>query len=121
MITVSVDSPEATARLRAELGLEFTMLCDPERALLRAWSLLNPRERGGIAFPATFVLGRGGAIVFRSLDRLTTRVDPGPVLEFLARWVDDPGLRDENDARALQRPGAKDASLALVRKWFGRR
>ena len=121
IVAISVDSAAVTRTLQRELELDFALLCDTERELITAWSLLNRVERGGIAFPAVFVLDPDGAIVFRSLDRLVTRVNPEPVLAFIDQWTADPTRRGETAERVVQRPGIKDATLAYVRKWFGDR
>ena len=121
VIGLSVDSPESSRKLAADLELDYRLLCDTERVVLSAWSLLNSKERGGIAFPATFVIEAGGNIVFRSLDRLMSRVNPEPLLTFLEAWQRDPAHRSENQELALQTPGLRDTVTAYYRKWFGRR
>jgi peroxiredoxin len=51
LAAVSLDSPEALGRLREDCGLGFELLSDARRETVRAWDLLNARERDGIAFP----------------------------------------------------------------------
>lgn len=80
---LSVDSPHRSAALHKKLDLPFELVCDPERKVVEAWQLLNPKEGGGIAYPAVYVIGADRKVQFRSLDRKASRVMPGPVLEFL--------------------------------------
>ena len=61
----------------------FPLLCDPERKVIAEWRLLNSRERGGVAYPALFVLDPGLRVRYRSLDDTAARVQTGGVLEFL--------------------------------------
>ena len=69
--------------MRVELRLPFPVLCDPERAVVTAWGLLNAREKGGIAYPAVFVLDRNLVVRYRSLDGTAARVNAEAVLSFL--------------------------------------
>jgi peroxiredoxin len=80
---VSVDTPEQLAKLRGRLDLPFVLLSDRERAVVTEWGLLNRRERGGIAFPATWVIDRELFVRYRALERKARRVDLEPVLRFL--------------------------------------
>ena len=58
LAAVSVDTPERSAALAEQLGLPFSLLCDPAREAVRAFGVLNEKEKGGIAYPSTFVLDR---------------------------------------------------------------
>ena len=51
--------------------------------MVEAWGVFNRKEKGGIAYPATFVLDRDRTVRFRSLDRTAARVDLGGLLAFL--------------------------------------
>lgn len=83
VVALSVDSPERSEALRAQLGLPFPILCDPARTVVRAWDLYNPKEMGGIAIPAVFVIGPDRRVRFRSIDRTARRVSTAGVLQFL--------------------------------------
>lgn len=83
LVALSVDPPERSAALRASLGLQFPLLCDPGREVVEGWGLLNPYEHGGIAYPAVFVLDAARVVRYRSLDRLASRVSSGELLAFL--------------------------------------
>lgn len=60
---VSTESAEISAELRTKLGLEYPVLVDPRGQTARAWGVLD--EKTGLAKLSTFVIRRGGAIVFR--------------------------------------------------------
>jgi len=80
---LSVDAPETSKALKAELGLPFRLLCDTQRRVVEAYGLYNRREKGGIAYPATFVLGPERIVRFHSLDRTITRVNLAALFAFL--------------------------------------
>lgn len=81
---MSVDEPVRSRALRAQLELPFELLSDASREVVQAYGLLNREEKGGIAYPATFVLDRDRTVRFRSLDRTAARVDPAALFAFLA-------------------------------------
>jgi peroxiredoxin len=49
-------------------------LCDTERRLIREWDIYNPREKGGIAKPALFVIDRDRIVRYTSVDAIASRV-----------------------------------------------
>ena len=83
LAAVSVDPPRTTAVLQAELYIPFDLLCDTDRSVIRAWDLLNERERGGIPVPAVLAVGRGRRVLARSLDTMTHQVRPQDFLAAL--------------------------------------
>jgi peroxiredoxin len=83
LAAVSVDTPDRSRALAEQLDLPFPLLCDPSRDTARAFGLLNAAEKGGIAFPSTFVLDRDRVVRFRSLDRTAQRVDLDALFTFL--------------------------------------
>lgn len=83
MVALSVDGPAESQALRTQLRLEFPILCDTQRSVVRAWDLYNARERGGIAVPAVFVIERDRRITYRSIDATAARVRTDGVLEYL--------------------------------------
>jgi peroxiredoxin len=98
---LSVDSPERSAALRAQLGLPFPILADTARRVVREWDLYNPKEMGGIAVPAVFVIGRDRHVRYRSIDSTRERVSTAGVIGFLrggegasGRTAVRPGLRE---------------------------
>jgi peroxiredoxin len=80
---LSVDTAPRSRALAEQLRLTFPLLCDPGREVVAAWGLFNRREKGGIAYPATFVLDRDRTVRFRSLDRTVTRVELQGLFAFL--------------------------------------
>jgi peroxiredoxin len=98
---LSVDSAERSAVLREELRLPFPILGDTRRRVVREWDLYNPKEMGGIAVPAVFVIDPDRQVRFRSIDSTARRVSAAGALGFLRgaeqapmRSVVRPGLRD---------------------------
>ena len=71
---LSVDSAERSAALRDQLTLPFPILGDVTRAVVQAWDLYNPREMGGIAVPAVFVIDPDLRVRWRSVDSTRKRV-----------------------------------------------
>ncbi len=63
----STDTPEVASRMRASLELPFPVLCDPDRALLSDWDLVNA-HRMRTAHPATLLIDASRAVRFVSID-----------------------------------------------------
>ena len=74
LAAISVDDAARAEPVRAELGIEFPLLCDTRREVVKAYGLLNERENGGIAFPAAFVIDRNRVVRFRALEEVASRV-----------------------------------------------
>jgi peroxiredoxin len=106
LVALSVDPPETSRALAAQLGLPFPLLSDTRRQVLEAYGVLNRREKGGIAYPATFALSRERVVRFRSLDRTVTRVDLGALVAFLHGGLDR--ALAETPRRSRVRPTAHD-------------
>jgi hypothetical protein len=51
-----VDAPEKSEAVRQQLRLPFPILSDRERRVVQEWDIYNPKEKGGIARPAVFIL-----------------------------------------------------------------
>jgi peroxiredoxin len=109
VVALSVDAPSRSEALRAELDLAFPLLCDPSRAVVRAWDLYNPREMGGIAVPAVFVIGPDMRVRYRSIDATRDRVATDDVLRFLRGEA-----RAESIGRERVRAGLRDFARALA-------
>ncbi len=75
LVAISVDDAERGESVRQELGIKFPLLCDTRREVVKAYGLLNSGEKGGIAFPAAFVIDRERVIRFRALEEVASRVD----------------------------------------------
>lgn len=80
---LAVDGPERSEALRQKYQLLFPILSDTRREVVRAWDLLNREEKGGIAWPAVFVLAPGRRVLFASRDGEVTRVRAKDMLRFL--------------------------------------
>jgi peroxiredoxin len=83
VVAVSVDAPDKSEALRHGLGLPFPILCDTQRHVIREWDIYNPRERGGIAKPAVFVVERDRSVGFASVDGVATRVPAPEIVRIL--------------------------------------
>lgn len=88
LAAISVDAPERSAALVEQLRLPFPLLCDTAREVVRALGVFNEKEKGGIAYPSTFVLDRDRAVQFRSLDRTASRVELNGLFDFLRGGLD---------------------------------
>lgn len=82
-MAVSVDAPEKSEAMRQELSLPFPILCDTERRLMKDWDIYNPRERGGIAKPAVFVIEPNRIVRYAAVDTVATRVPASEILHVL--------------------------------------
>ena len=88
LAAVSVDEPTRARALAADLKLAFPLLCDTERKVVKEFGVFNEKEKGGIAYPATFVLDRDRTVRFRSLDRMRSRVDLDELFRFLRSGIE---------------------------------
>lgn len=69
--------------MRRELRLPYTILCDTDRRIVKEWDIYNPREKGGIAKPAVFVLDRDRIVRYASVDGIATRVPASEIVRLL--------------------------------------
>jgi peroxiredoxin len=111
LVAVSVDTPDRSRALAAQLDLPFPLLCDPSRDTVRAYDLLNAAEKGGIAFPSTFVLDRDRVVQFRSLDRTAQRVDLDALFTFLRGGIASNVAGEPARKRIM--PGLREFGRAL--------
>jgi peroxiredoxin len=84
LIAVSVDAPEKSEAVRRELQLPFVILSDAQRRVVRKWDIYNPREKGGIAKPAVFILAPDRIVRFASVDTVASRVPAAEILHRLS-------------------------------------
>jgi len=80
LVAISVDDAARAEPVRQELGIKFPLLCDTRREVVKAYGLLNTRENGGIAFPASFVIDRERVVRFRALEEVASRVSVDQLL-----------------------------------------
>jgi len=84
LLALSVDPPREAKRMVDRLNLEFPVLCDTQREIIKAYGLVH--ERGGldgsdIPIPAQVLIGQDGTILSRFASvRTQDRLDPGQVL-----------------------------------------
>ena len=83
MVAVSVDLPERSEALRRELRLPFPLLCDTTRQVVQRWNPYDPREKGGIAKPAVFVIERDRTVRYGAVDAVATRVPAKEIVRLL--------------------------------------
>lgn len=84
LAAVSVDSPEKSRAVREELHLDFPILCDTQREVVRAWGIYNEREKGGIAKPAVFIIDPGRMVRYVSVDGIASRIPASEIARLLA-------------------------------------
>ena len=83
LIAVSVDDAARAETLREEFGIKFPLLCDTSREVVKKYGLLNSGEKGGIAFPASFVIDSKRVVRFRALEEVVSRVSVDQLLELV--------------------------------------
>jgi len=76
---------------------------------VREWDLYNPREKGGIAIPAVFVIGPDRRVRYRSIDSTVQRVSTDAVLRLLRGEV-----RGEMLARERVHAGLGEFARAIA-------
>ena len=87
MVAISVDPPQRSAAMRRDMTLDFPVLSDSSREVITSWGLLNASEKGGIAFPATFLIDRNLTVRFSSAGEGVTRRVPASEMLEVARAV----------------------------------
>ena len=83
LVAVSVDAPDRSEALRQQLSLPFPILCDTGRRLVIDWDVYNPREKGGIAKPAVFVIGPDRTVRYAAVDSVSTRIPASEIVRLL--------------------------------------
>jgi len=84
IVAASVDPPRKSEAVRRELHLPFPILCDTERRVIQDWDIYNPREKGGIAKPAVFVIGPDRVLRYSSADEVAKRVPASEIVGVLS-------------------------------------
>ena len=93
LVAISVDDAARAEPVRQDLGIKFPLLCDTSREVVKKYGLLNSGEKGGIAFPASFVIDRDQVVRFRALEEVASRVNVDHMLALvreLGRGVEAP-------------------------------
>ena len=71
---MSTDPPALSTELIAKLKLEFPILRDEQGTVSRAWGVYD--ESNSLTKPATFIVARGGKVVFRYTPKNATDIAP---------------------------------------------
>jgi len=100
---VSADSPKKSETLRHELHLPFPILCDTERRVIQDWDIYNERERGGIAKPAVFLIGRDRIVLYSHLDEMVQRVPPLEIVRILHSVSNRESAKSRQEVLAAQK------------------
>ena len=69
--------------VRRELRLPFAILSDTNKRVIQDWDIYNPKEKGGIAKPAVFIIDRDRRVLFASVDRVNARVATTDIVRIL--------------------------------------
>ena len=110
LAALAVDPPDRSEAVRLRYGLQFPILCDTERRVVRQWNLFNPEERGGIAIPAIFLVDPGLRVLCAIRGTVVSRVRASDMLLFVReRPV-------ESDGAAWQPPRNR-AIFPKLREW----
>jgi thioredoxin-dependent peroxiredoxin len=83
LVAISVDDAARAETVRQELGVKFPLLCDTSREVVKKYGLLSSGEKGGISFPASFVIDRDRVVRFRALEQVASRVSVDQLLELV--------------------------------------
>ena len=112
VVAVSVDPPHKSEAVRRELRLPFPILCDTQRRVIQDWDIYNPRDKGGIAKPAVFVIGPDRILRYSSVDEVAKRVPASEIIGVLSSAGAQP-------RRKVYIPHLGDFVLALRNKARG--
>jgi peroxiredoxin len=93
LVAVSVDPPQTSEAVRRDLRLPFMILCDTARRVVREWGIYNPRERGGIAKPAVFIIKSDRTVPYASVDGVSSRIAPSEIVRLLPAAAETPPAR----------------------------
>jgi peroxiredoxin len=104
IVALSVDDRARSEAIARELKLPFPILCDPRREVVERWGLLNRAEKGGIAFPATFLIDRDRKVRYRSLESVGRRASAQDKLAYLRALAGDGAAVAPDQTRV--KPGA---------------
>ncbi len=105
VVAISVDKPEKSEALRLELYLPFPILCDTERRVVKDWDIYNPREKGGIAQPAIFIVDSNRMVRYSAVDTVATRVPAAEIVRVL-------------QTTAEAQPVRRRVHIPLLDQWF---
>ncbi len=69
LVALSIDQPKLSRHLADELGLEFTLLCNPDSSVIEDYGIRNRLlgVQSGIPHPSVFIIDGRGIIRFREV------------------------------------------------------
>lgn len=89
MLAISVDPPAKSREVVQRFHLEFPILSDAKREVIRAYGLVHAQgalDESDIAIPAHILIGRDGRILWRHIARrVQDRPDPAEDIEQIRR------------------------------------
>ncbi len=85
LIAISSDDEGDTKKTVQGSGLEFPVLADKDREVIKAYNVLDPGN-DRIARPASFVLRKDGTIAWKSLNGVAVRVPTAQILTELGKF-----------------------------------
>lgn len=106
---LSVDTPEKSQYFAKELKLPYDLLCDVDRKVVDLYDLRERGNRGGLAYPATFIINAAGKIAYRSLDDTSHRNDTLEIIRFLEKLQTDPAYQAEGQQQKFVIPPVKQS------------
>lgn len=114
LAALAVDPPDRSEAVRLRYGLQFPILCDTERRVVREWNLFNPEERGGIAVPAIFLLDPGLRVLCSTQGTVVSRVRASDMLLFVhERPVTSDGTAWQPRRNRIVFPRLREWAVAL--------
>ena len=84
LIAISSDDEGDTKRTVQGSKLEFPVLADEDRAVIKAYNVSDPGNNR-IARPASYVLRKDGTIAWKSIDGVAVRVPTAQILTELGK------------------------------------
>lgn len=84
LIAISSDDEGDTKRTVQGSKLEFPVLADEDREIIKAYNVLDPGNNR-IARPASYVLRKDGTIAWKSIDGVAVRVPTAQILTELGK------------------------------------
>ena len=85
VVAVSADNIDTALNTKASLRLKFTILPDPNKEVIRRYSVLHPDE--GIARPAVFIIDKEGVVRFRYIGKNAADRPKNVRLLSALRWL----------------------------------
>ena len=65
LVAISTDGNDEKNRTLSELGVQFLIIPDEKRKIIRSFGVLHPEE--GISRPAVFIIDKKGLVRFRKI------------------------------------------------------